>query len=385
MAIIKKKYIDQLQEYEQKLKAISLSSDVDLNESFGDKKARIKMLLGDYDAFAKYYFPHLCKGDCAPFHINLANQLLHKKRCFIVKKWSRSLAKTTHGSILSPIFLMLNGDLKFMLLVSANNDSATRILSNLQAELEANPRLKHDFGEFKLFGKWELGDFKTKTGVVFKAVGRKEKPRGLLDDGNRPDLIVCDDLDDDELVKNPRLVKEAAKWTFGALYGCFSPKKARFLMLGNLIAKHCLIQIGSEKKNAQVEQINLLDEDGNPSWSNYTLEECQDAIDAMGYIDAQREYFNNPIEEGTVYKEEWFQYKARRPFKEYDALVCYTDPSFKSGSKNDFKATVLVGKWKHEYHILKAFVEQTTVNKMVDWHYQMMDFVNGEGNVHYYM
>lgn len=383
MAKIKKKYEDQLKAYQKRLDAAANECTVDYTESLADQKKRIKMLLGDVNEFAKYYFPKICKSDAAYFHINLANELATRKRCFLVKKWSRALAKTTYAAMIIPIWLMLKGCLKFMVLASANADSAEGLLNNIQAQLEANPRLLHDFGTFKKAGSWEFGDFTTQKGVIFKSFGRRQKPRGQNVEGQRPDFILCDDLDDDELVKNDKLVGLAYSWVIRALYGTFKIGTGRFVIVGNLISKTSILQLASKNKIAEVEQINLLDENGVPAWDVYTKEDCDFMIDAMGYRFAQAEYFNNPINEGTIFKKDHFQYKKCLKLKNYDALICYTDPSFTS--TGDFKATVLIGKKREEYHLLKAFVEQASISTMIDWHYQMMAYVNGKANVKYYM
>lgn len=385
MTKMKKKYQDLLKSYQNKLEQINASTDIDVDEGIATRKKRIKHLLSDYKAFSKYYFPHYCKADAADFHIRLAETLSKNKTGFFIRMWARSLAKSTNSTIMIPIWLMLRGEVNFVVLVSNTQDSAVGLLSDLQAELEANNRLIHDFGNFQNLGSWEMGDFTTRQKVRFKALGRRQSPRGLRNREHRPDLILLDDIDDDLLIKNPKLVKDSVKWVLSALFGAFSAKGGRFLAVGNLIGKDSIMSALCKVTGADIEQVNLLDEDGEPTWDYYTREECNRMIDTMGYLMSQREYFNNPITEGTVYKEDYFQYKKRLPFKDYDSIVCYTDPSFTSHNKSDFKATVLIGKWRHEYHLLKCFVEQTSVQTMVDWHYQIMDFVNGEGNVFYYM
>jgi predicted phage terminase large subunit-like protein len=71
---------------------------------------------------------------------------------------------------------------------------------------------------------------------------------------------------------------------------------------------------------------------------------------------------------------------------QYKALVCYTDPSFKSSTTADYKATALVGITDNgEYHILKVFAAQTTVTEMVRWHYDIYKMVRGLPNVRFMM
>ena len=74
------------------------------------------------------------------------------------------------------------------------------------------------------------------------------------------------------------------------------------------------------------------------------------------------------------------------PLKEYRQLVCYTDPSFKNSATADYKATMLVGKTPDgHFHLLRAFADQTSVSTMINWHYQIMDYVAGRVPVMYYM
>jgi phage terminase large subunit-like protein len=82
---------------------------------------------------------------------------------------------------------------------------------------------------------------------------------------------------------------------------------------------------------------------------------------------------NNPIVEGTVFKNDWIHYKRMRNLKEYECIIAYCDPSFKGTSKNDYKAIAVVGKIKNEYHLLKSFVRQCSISEMVNWYYDTYD------------
>ena len=54
--------------------------------------------------------------------------------------------------------------------------------------------------------------------------------------------------------------------------------------------------------------------------------------------------------------------------------------------KSDYKATVLLGKTKEgEYHLLKTFVQQTTVKQMVQWNYDLHNYIGEQAVVFYYM
>jgi predicted phage terminase large subunit-like protein len=75
-------------------------------------------------------------------------------------------------------------------------------------------------------------------------------------------------------------------------------------------------------------------------------------------------------------------YKPALPMNEYTILVCYTDPSYKTTA--DYKATVLVGKWRSEYHVIKCYLDRATTAEMINWHYEIMNLVGGR-SCYYYM
>ena len=159
-------------------------------ETAQQRKARCKRLLGDYREFCNYYFPHYCTAPSAAFHVLLAEELRDLPNCLLLKMWPRGHAKSVNACVMIPIWLMLQEKLKFMVLVSATLDAASGLLTDLQAELSGNERLIADFGEFESSGNWTFGDFTTKKGVRFKALGRRQSPRGLRKGANRPDYIV---------------------------------------------------------------------------------------------------------------------------------------------------------------------------------------------------
>ena len=71
-----------------------------------------------------------------------------------------------------PLWLMLRPKrlINFMVVVGKSQDSANRLLGDIQAELEYNQRIIADFGQQKNLGLWTAGEFKTASGVKFLAV-----------------------------------------------------------------------------------------------------------------------------------------------------------------------------------------------------------------------
>ncbi len=360
---------------------------VDAFESEADKVLRIEKAKNDYSFFVEYYFPHYAKSKCGAFQIEAANAVNSNKKLRAVFEWARGHAKSTHFDLMIPLWLKTKDELRVMILVGKSEDNAKTLLADLQAELQHNQRYIHDFGEQLNYGTWEEGKFVTKDDKAFFALGRGQSPRGLRYRSNRPDYIVVDDLDDDEIVQNESRVGKMVDWILEALFNTMDMGRGRFVMVGNRIHKNSVLANIAQLPGIFHTVVNALDEKGKPTWhEKYTLDEIQQVINTIGVRRSQKEFFNNPISDGTVFKLKDIQFKKLLPYYSYRYLVCYTDPSFKSGKKSDYKATVLLGKTKEgEYHLLKAFVAQTSVKQMVKWHYDLHNFIGEQATVFYYM
>lgn len=362
--------------------SIKNATPVDVQEDEAQKKHRIASLLSDVEAFARYYFPHYCSKPFAPFHKRFFKRLFEKKRIFLTRAWARDHAKSVCAGVIAPIFLKFNKDLRNMIICSHSEGNAIDLLMPLQLELESNQRIINDFGVQAGLGTWEAGKFITTDGCSFRALGRGQSPRGARNKEARPDYILCDDLDEDEVCRNPKRMDDAWDWTIGALFGCLSISgPGRFVMVGNIIAKDSLVK-RAIKVSDDHEQIDIL-HIGQPSWKErFTLQECQYMISKMGYRLSQREYFNNPISEGKVFRKEWFRFKKLPSLREYKFLVAYLDPGFKKTKTSDSKALVLVGLHNGEFHIRKVFVGQASVEEMIEWGYAMDDYVKSNGGAY---
>lgn len=357
---------------------------VDQSESEHEKLARIKTLEADHEAWFKYYFPNYAKSEPAQFQKDASVRLIEHKRWFESRMWSRELAKSTR-SMMEVLYLALaKKELKNILLVSNSEDNAERLLLPYKIFLESNPRVINDYGIQMNLGTWESFEFITRAGVSFRALGAGQSPRGTRFESFRVDCILLDDIDTDKECRNEALTLLKFKWFQEAVIPTVSISgNYRILICGNLISKNSVVAYAS-KIAMHVDLVNIRGDDGLSSWPEKNSEEDINAIlSLISYASQQKEYFNNPIVEGTVFTE--MHYGKMRPLREYKFLVCYTDPSFKDSKKNDFKATVLLGRWKDEIHVIKAYVEQTTTAVMIDWLYFIDEFVNGAVPVYFYM
>ena len=92
-----------------------------------------------------------------------------------------------------------------------------------------------------------------------------------------------------------------------------------------------------------------------------------------------------PPPPSSIFRHEWIRYKKLPKLQKYDMLVCYTDPSFKSTTANDYKACRLWGKIGTELHLIDTYVRQDTVTGMVRWLYNLYESLPDDVVVSFYM
>jgi phage terminase large subunit-like protein len=377
---------DAYRRWQDHCRTIQEKTSINISETPAVRQARIERARKDYDYFVQYYFPHYATAPCADFHLKAARLIISNPILQTTQKWARGHAKSTHFGLFIPLWLKIQKtrQINVMLLSSKSKDAACRLLGDLQAELVSNQRYIHDFGEQHNHGNWEDGKFITRDGVMFLALGREQSPRGIKERGARPDYILIDDIDDDELVQNPKRVDAVVDWCVEALGGTMDMWRGRFIAVGNLIAKNSVLEGLSKLQGMNVQQVNALDKNGNPSWkSKYTRAEIDKVREIMGERRFQKEFMNNPVISGKVFKIEWIRYKKLPKLNKYDHLVLYIDPSFKD--KSDFKAARLWGKIGNELHLINCFVRQASVSAMVKWVYDVHEKCPTDAIINYYM
>lgn len=356
---------------------------VDHTETESEKLIKRTQLEKDPEEWFKFFFPKYATSEPAPFHKLSTKRLLSKLRVWIMRNWARELAKSTRTMMEVMYLALAKKEISNTLMVSNNEKDAVRLLTPYRINLEKNKRIIHYYGKQRGYNQWKAEEFITRDGVSFRAIGAGQSPRGTRAEEKRVDCIIIDDIDTDEECRNEMRIRQKFEWIQDALLPTVSLSgNYRIISCGNIIAKVCTVTLCAKLAD-HVEIVNIRDKNGKSSWAKNSEQDIEDFLSKLSYRAAQKEFYNNPIVEGTVFTE--MQYKPVRPLRDYRYLMCYTDPSFKDSKTNDYKATVLVGRWKSEFHVIKAFCDQTSTAAMVDWHYQLADWVNGRVPVYYFM
>lgn len=269
-----------------------------------------------------------------------------------------------------------------MLLISKTESNATRLLGPYRANLEANQRLIHDYGEQKRPGKWKEEEFITRDKCSFRAVGMEQNPRGAKLDELRVNVIVFDDADDDEVCRNGDRLKAQWLWIEQAVIPTVDIAADYCICFDNNIIAEDSLAVRAAEKATLSELINIRDEYGGSVWPEKNKESDIDDIEkVISYESFQKEYFNNPISTGKTFPE--ITYGKVPALKHLKFVLAYADPATsnkdkptgKSTALNSCKSVVLLGYHKQNFYVYKVFVDHTSNSKFIDWIYAINDWV----------
>ncbi|PKP09863.1 MAG: hypothetical protein CVU09_09545 [Bacteroidetes bacterium HGW-Bacteroidetes-4] len=349
------------------------------------KRVRIKHLEKNPEEWFKYYFPNYAYAEPAEFHKKATKRIMSNDNWYEVRAWSRELAKSTRG-MMEFIFMAMTGKLKNIVLVSHSYDQAEILLKPFKINFESNQRLINDYGIQEKPGEWTSGLFVIRAGCSFCAIGSGQSPRGFKNEEIRPDGILIDDIDTDEEARNPERIKTKWKWIEEALFFSMSVSKRKLILfLGNIIGKDTCIT-RAIKKADYASIVNIRDKNGISSWAAKNTEEAIDwMLNKVSYAAGQKEFFNNPISEGSVFKE--MRWGKVPPLSKFPFLLKYGDPapSNKENKSNSNKANLLLGMLGGKLYVITGYLEQVTNSKFVNWYWDLEDYVKGKNITYNYI
>ncbi|MCC7017941.1 MAG: hypothetical protein IT564_12130, partial [Rhodospirillales bacterium] len=89
-------------------------------------------------------------------------------------------------------------------------------------------------------GKWTDAMFRAANGVTIHAKGAGSAFRGLRVGPHRPDLVICDDIEKDDLVRSPEARKRLDRWLRRVVVPALAPG-GRLIVVGSLLHSDSLL------------------------------------------------------------------------------------------------------------------------------------------------
>lgn len=164
--------------------------------------------------FGKFYFSHYFRKESPPFHIQIIKEC--SSNLNIAIQAPRGSAKSTVTTFLDAVHGICLRKERFIVIVQNTYAKAAGSLNNIKFEFRYNERLKEDF-KVDMEIKDAEGDtvFRHPDGfmtrVLCKGADQLGSIRGERFGAYRPTLILIDDLEDDEMVRNPERRNELEK------------------------------------------------------------------------------------------------------------------------------------------------------------------------------
>lgn len=367
-----------LERYLEKIEFARSAGSPNPNETKKEREKRIESYKTNIRGMVEYYFPHYATSACADFQIEFA-EIIGKHKTFKgFCQWGRALAKSVWSNIIIPFWRWLCGEPVYLVIIGNSFDKAKQLLEDIKAEFEANPRIIADFGEQQQLGSWEDKRFITKGGFVGQALGMGQSVRGLRVKNLRPNMIVCDDIEDKQLVKNPKRQNEIVKWIEQDLIPTMDGDYRRWWQANNGFAP-VMIQKKLQQKHPKwiVHQVNAYNPvTYKPTWwqkysDDYFKILIEDPFEGIGTLAGNAEYNNDPHVQGTVFKDEMFNWMDMN-LKDFEHIVGHWDIAYAGNEESDYNSVTVEGLKLKKFYIYDLFLKQTKMKAALKWmcHFQ---------------
>ncbi len=209
----------------------------------------------------------------ADFHDKMFNFTEDENLLYSLVMAFRGSAKSTIMTMSYPIWAVSGvQQKKFVVIVSQTQRQARQHLSNIQKELDANNLLKSDLGPYKQstdeWGSQSLVIPKYNARIT--AVSIEQTIRGMRHLQHRPDLIICDDIEDTSTVKTQEGRDKIYDWITGEIIPA-GDQNTKFVFVGNLLHEDsAMVRLKDnlvKKSNGEFIEVPILDEDNNITWT----------------------------------------------------------------------------------------------------------------------
>ncbi len=284
-----------------------------------DGKVRRAIAKESHLVFFHYYFHEAIQYPTADFQKEIIDQTQENLPLLIVVAF-RGSAKSTILSLSYPLWaIMGKKKKKFVVLVSQTQYQARQLLLNVKQTLENNRLLRSDFGPFVYTDtdQWNAGSLYLKDyDAKIIAISTEQSIRGIRHGSNRPDLIICDDIEDTSSVTSSELRNKKEKW-FKSEIVPTGDLNTEIVMIGNLLHQDALLmrlgeELREEQRDGKFFYYPLLNDKGVALWPQKFPDEATISFlrrQVNNQVTWMREYLLKIVpDEHQVIHEDWIKY-----------------------------------------------------------------------------
>ncbi len=302
-----------------------------MNKIVNDQAVRRALASRSHYWFFNIYLSHYVKSETADFQKQMFALTEDQSNKMAVVVAFRGSAKSTIMTLSYPLWAILGEQQKkFVLIASQTQSQVRQHLKNIKDELERNTLLRRDLGPFKE----EEDEWNSYSLVIPKynaritSISTEQGMRGIRHGENRPDLIICDDVEDSNSVKT----RDGRNKTYNWLLGDIIPSgdtNTKTIIVGSLLHEDSLLmrlkeQIEQNTRDGVYKHYPLLDQNDQSIWPGKypTAEDVEILKRKVGDDVAwQREYLLRIIADNNqVVHREWLHFYDQLPDKKERTL-----------------------------------------------------------------
>lgn len=297
--------------------------------------------------WAREYLPEYFSDEPADFHRELFADLADPPRRLITRVAPRGHAKSTCAAFAYPLWCLCTRRKRNIVILTHETSLSTQFVRDIRSELETNEKILATYGDLctltaeeeppsntakktkkttkrkaakkRSRGIWSQAKFTTVNGVTVQAKGAGSSFRGVRVGPTRPDLIICDDIEKDELVATEEGRRKLEHWLRRVVMPALAPD-GQLVVLGSIIHHDSLLSNLRDRQKFPRWDYRVYraiecpaDEEGvhrrRALWpSRWPLERLEEERDRIGTLAFEQEYQANPIDDSIrIFRAEWLR------------------------------------------------------------------------------
>lgn len=341
--------------------------------SYIDDHYTRRELARDFRWFCAIYLSHYFKIEPASFHADLQRDLADHSIKFLEIIGFRGSAKSTFGSVALILWAALEHPrmYDFIIPVSDTSTQSKLNMANIKSELDGNWLIRNDYGsvgtsrfdepnpepDLESDEDWQAQNVLLANGVRIMCRSRGQKVRGMRHRSSRPKLIVVDDPEDRDWVKQKENRDKTDQWMRGEVIPARDVQTGRIVTIGNWLHEDALMARLKKTGMFVVKEYALIVGD-LLTWP--ALFPTQESLDRerrlAGEVAWQREYLLRVVpEEGAVITPNDISFYDGDPSGNLDMVGHGNDLAISKSSTADF-TTDVIGEVRYDEQLRRTFI-----------------------------
>lgn len=330
----------------------------------------------DFKFFLRTYLPHYFDTALSSQHNEMTRAVQVMERQVLIVAaggWGKSTIVTL-GYIL---WRILNGSAHCIVIASMTEDIAAQATQLIKLELGDNERIIEDYGKLQGRYQWSDNDFVTDNDIRVVARGAGQAFRGIKWRQYRPDLVVLDDIEDEEIAISSRRTAKTLNWIHSTVRPRMAAVNWQLICVANLMGRSGVVGHMLYHPDYKAWKRHLFpcyDENKHSTWpSKWPDKKLKQLKLEIGAIRFAREMECQPIDDTHCFQPEMTHWYDQSLLIKMQDSIGFIDPSVLESGKGDFKAIVRVSHLPgdHREYVTGCWIRHGTNAQMAGASYQM--------------